>query len=49
MYCPDDSEPGQLKAGCGVWAEDVDYWIAGLGPESYGADKLYECAIIMDS
>ncbi|CAM9291634.1 unnamed protein product [Scytosiphon promiscuus] len=45
-YVPDEKEPGQLKVALAFVPVDGDYWIAGLGPKTFGSDGLYEWSVV---
>ncbi|CAN0335373.1 unnamed protein product, partial [Scytosiphon promiscuus] len=45
-YVPDEKEPGQLKVALEFVPVDGDYWIAGLGPKTFGHDGLYEWSVV---
>lgn len=45
-YGKDLSEPGQLKVHLGQVPVDGDYWVVGLGPETFGPDGAYEWALV---
>lgn len=45
-YVPDSQKPGQLKVLLGQMPVPGDYWVAGLGPPTYGPDGLYQWSIV---
>lgn len=45
-YGKDPSQPGQLKVHLGQVPVDGDYWVVGLGPDSFGPDGAYEWALV---
>eukprot|EP00752_Nemacystus_decipiens_P007034 g6310.t1 len=45
-YGKDPSEPGQLKVHLGQVPVDGDYWVVGLGPDTFGPDGAYEWALV---
>lgn len=45
-YGTDPSEPGQLKVHLGQVPVDGDYWVVGLGPDTFGPDGAYEWALV---
>mmetsp|Transcript_30805 Transcript_30805/g.38599 ORF Transcript_30805/g.38599 Transcript_30805/m.38599 type:complete len:869 (+) Transcript_30805:85-2691(+) len=46
VYAPNADEPGRLKLQLSFIPFQGDYWILELGPETYGAEGLYEYAIV---
>lgn len=49
-YGTGDAMPGQRKVHLeGAPGPDGNYWIFGLGPETYGPESLYEWAIVSGS
>lgn len=45
-YGTGEENPGQLKVHLGQVPVDGDYWIAALGPATFGPDGLYEWSIV---
>jgi len=45
-YGTDENEPAQLKVSLTGVPFDGDYWIVGLGPDTFGPDELYQWAIV---
>ncbi|CBN77358.1 conserved unknown protein [Ectocarpus siliculosus] len=45
-YGTGPSNPGQLKVHLGDVPVDGDYWVVGLGPDTFGPDSLYQWALV---
>lgn len=45
-YDTGPENPGQLKVSLSGVPVDGDYWLAGLGPQTFGPEGLYEWAIV---